>query len=71
MTAQDEEKPQVSVLGSDGTEIETTPMERLMNAYVSRPVVLDPKAIGFLIDGNRIQGTQTPDDTAVQQLGGC
>ncbi|KAJ3103691.1 Small ubiquitin- modifier 1 [Phlyctochytrium planicorne] len=92
----EEEKPQIGaggeevrhvnlkVVGNDGTEIafkikRSTPLQRLMDAYISKTGV-DPKTVRFLVDGNRIQGHQTPDDleledgdqieTAVQQLGG-
>ncbi|KAJ3215574.1 Small ubiquitin- modifier 1 [Dinochytrium kinnereticum] len=75
----------LKVVGPDGTEIafkikRSTPLQRLMDAYVAKTGV-DSKTIRFLVDGSRIQGTQTPDEleledgdqieTAVQQLGGC
>ncbi|ORY49981.1 ubiquitin-like protein [Rhizoclosmatium globosum] len=74
----------LKVLGSDGNEIafkikRTTPLSKLMDAYSNKTGV-DPRSVRFLLDGTRLNGTDTPDSldmeegdviqTTINQVGG-
>ncbi|KAI9331478.1 Senp1 covalent complex with sumo-2, partial [Obelidium mucronatum] len=74
----------LKVLGSDGNEIafkikRTTPLSKLMDAYSSKTGV-DPRSVRFMLDGNRLNPTDTPDSlemedgdqiqTTITQVGG-
>ncbi|KAJ3071234.1 hypothetical protein HDU98_005647 [Podochytrium sp. JEL0797] len=57
----------IKVRGSDGNEIafkikRTTPLSKLMDAYSNKTGV-DPRSVRFLLDGVRLNGTDTPDST--------
>ncbi|KAI9015413.1 SMT3 suppressor of mif two 3-like 1 [Hyaloraphidium curvatum] len=64
---------------STSTSKRTTQLKKLMDAYVAKTGV-DPTAIRFLYEGQRLQPGQTPDElsmedediiqTAVEQVGG-
>ncbi|KAJ3071226.1 hypothetical protein HDU98_005639 [Podochytrium sp. JEL0797] len=74
----------IKVRGSDGNEIafkikRTTPLSKLMDAYSNKTGV-DPRSVRFLLDGTRLNGTDTPDsldmedhdmiETTISQVGG-
>ncbi|KAJ3341847.1 hypothetical protein HDU93_003968 [Gonapodya sp. JEL0774] len=61
------------------TKLTTTPLRKLMDAYVQK-TGMDPNSVRFLYDGERIQKEATPHElnmedndiieTAVEQIGG-
>ncbi|KAJ3006508.1 hypothetical protein HKX48_000101 [Thoreauomyces humboldtii] len=60
----------LKVVGGDGSEIafkikRTTPLQRLMDAYVNK-TGQDKGAVRFIIDGNRINGHETPDELEME-----
>ncbi|KAI8622037.1 ubiquitin-related domain-containing protein [Chytriomyces sp. MP71] len=74
----------LKVVGSDGNEVafkikRSTQLSKLMDAYSSKTGV-DPRSVRFLVDGNRLNPTDTPDSldledgdviqTTINQVGG-
>ena len=68
-----DEKPDtinLKVVAQDGNEMffklrRSTRMQKLMAAYCERQGV-DRQTVRFLFDGERLRGTQTPDDVDME-----